>query len=97
MSNSQNNYCDHFVIQKRSLNKEYCPGAYDLAHGGVMAPDETNELNAQRELEEELGIKRDLASFKLLDQFFYKDFYANTWGNVFLIEITQEEFSNINI
>ena len=62
-----------------------------------MAPDETNELNAQREVEEELGIKRDLASFKLLDQFSYKDFHANLWGNVFLIEITQEEFSNINI
>ena len=37
---------DNFVVQKRSLHKEYCPGAYDLAHGGVMAPDETNELNA---------------------------------------------------
>ena len=32
-----------------------------------MAPDETNELNALRELQEELGIKRDLTSFKLLD------------------------------
>ena len=62
-----------------------------------MAPDETNELNALRELQEELGIKRDLTSFKLLDQFFYKDDCANLWGNVFLIEITQEEFSNINI
>ncbi len=28
----------------RSLSKEYCPGAFGLAHGGVMAPDETNEL-----------------------------------------------------
>ena len=47
----------------RSLSKEYCPGAFGLAHGGVMAPDETNQLNAQRELQEELGITRDVESF----------------------------------
>ena len=31
-----------------------------------MAPDETNELNAMRELEEELGIARPIEDFKLL-------------------------------
>ena len=40
--------------------KEYYPGGIDLATGGIMMPDETNELNATRELEEELGIKRNV-------------------------------------
>lgn len=38
------------------MRKDYCPGYFDLANGGVQAADETDELNAQRELEEEIGI-----------------------------------------
>lgn len=49
-----------FIVQLRSSTKEYCPSYYAVATGGVMAPDETNELNAQRELEEELGVTRTL-------------------------------------
>lgn len=45
-----------FYVQKRSMRKDYCPGYFDLANGGVQAADETDELNAQRELEEEIGI-----------------------------------------
>ena len=32
-----------------------------------MAPYETNELNAQRELEEEIGIKMNIEDMKLID------------------------------
>ena len=32
-----------------------------------MDPDETNELNAQRELEEEIGIKMNIEDMKLID------------------------------
>ena len=32
-----------------------------------MAPDETNELNAQRELAEEIGVDRSLDEMVLLD------------------------------
>ena len=35
-----------FAVQVRSKTKEYCPGGYALATGGVQAPDESNELNA---------------------------------------------------
>ena len=48
------------------MTKEYCPGGYALATGGVMAPDETNELNAQRELEEELGVVKTVDDMKLI-------------------------------
>jgi isopentenyldiphosphate isomerase len=46
-----------FYVQKRSMKKDYCPGYFDLANGGVMGADETDEENAKRELEEEIGIK----------------------------------------
>ena len=42
VENSQGN----FIVQQRSMTKEYCPGGFALATGGVQAPDETNELNA---------------------------------------------------
>ena len=50
----------------RSDSKEYCPGGFALATGGVQAPDESNELNAMRELEEEVGISKPIEDFKLL-------------------------------
>ena len=48
-----------FVVQVRSMQKEYYPGGIDLAAGGIMGPHESNELNATRELYEELGVKRN--------------------------------------
>lgn len=38
------------------MKKDYCPGYFDLANGGVVGGDETDEENARRELEEEIGI-----------------------------------------
>ena len=55
-----------FVVQVRSMKKEYYPGGIDLATGGIMQPDETNELNATRELNEELGIHRNAQDMKLI-------------------------------
>ena len=49
------------------MTKEYCPGGYALATGGVQAPDESNELNAQRELEEEIGVIKKVDEMKLVD------------------------------
>ena len=36
--------------------KDSSPGCYDLSSGGIFGPDETPELNAERELQEELNI-----------------------------------------
>lgn len=55
-----------YVVQVRSMLKEYYPGGVDLATGGIMQPDESNELNATRELAEELGIKRNEEDMKLI-------------------------------
>lgn len=43
------------LIQKRSANKDYYPGYYDVAVGGQVASGETYEVSAARELKEELG------------------------------------------
>mmetsp|Transcript_8250 Transcript_8250/g.13813 ORF Transcript_8250/g.13813 Transcript_8250/m.13813 type:complete len:98 (+) Transcript_8250:87-380(+) len=55
-----------FVVQQRSMIKEYLPGGYALATGGVVGSGETNEFNAQKELEEELGVERKLEEMQLL-------------------------------
>ena len=44
------------VVQKRSTLKDFCPGFYDVATGGVVGEGESYEENARRELEEELGV-----------------------------------------
>lgn len=49
-----------FVVQKRSRNKSYNPGYYDLSTGGYLniddLDDESDLTNARREVNEELGI-----------------------------------------
>jgi len=48
---------DQLFVQKRTWIKDYCPGAFDPVTGGVVAGDESYEVSATRELEEELGIE----------------------------------------
>ena len=45
------------LVQKRSMKKDYCPGFYDLACGGVVGEGEDADESAKREAEEELGIR----------------------------------------
>ena len=85
-----------FVVQIRSMTKEYCPGGYALATGGVMAPDETNELNAQRELEEELGIVKTVDDMKLIKQFKYANQRTSVWGNIFHIKL-EDKAENLKL
>ena len=44
------------LVHRRALTKDIWPGWWDVAVGGVMAPGESADLAAQRELQEELGI-----------------------------------------
>jgi len=48
------------VVQKRALDKPFCPGWYGITTGGVVASGESYLLCAQRELFEELGITSEL-------------------------------------
>jgi 8-oxo-dGTP pyrophosphatase MutT (NUDIX family) len=65
------------------MKKDYCPGYYDLANGGVMGAEETNEENAQRELEEEIGITG--VELKVLKQIKFEDSNNRVWGNIFAV------------
>ncbi len=72
------------LVQKRTNTKDWCPGRFDLAAGGIIQFDESYELSAQRELKEELGIEPPLTSHFDL---FYDDLVApvknRNWGRVF--------------
>ena len=64
---------NEILVQTRALTKEYCPGYLSAISGGVLCQGETAELNAKRELEEELGINLDKTKYK--PQFLRKYFY----------------------
>ena len=69
------------LVQLRTTIKDMYPGYYDLAAGGVVAAGESYEENAEREAEEELGI-RDTALEPKLD-FYYEDEGNRCFGRVF--------------
>ncbi len=53
-------------IPRRSLSKQLFPGAFDMSMGGHVESGETYEQAFKRELVEELNIKADEISWKLL-------------------------------
>eukprot|EP00808_Paulinella_micropora_P008754 g42585.t1 len=71
-----------FIVQKRSAIKDYCPGWLDVSPGGCLGAGESYEENAQREMEEEMGIKG--VSMPLLFTFRFTDQRADCWGGVFV-------------
>ncbi len=48
------------LLQKRAMTKDIQPGKWDTAVGGHLAPGETWEVAARREMGEELGIPETL-------------------------------------
>ena len=83
IQNSEN----QFIVQVRSKQKEYCPGGIDLAAGGLMGPNETDEQNASRELKEELGIQNNFLESDCLTRFAYQDAKCKVWCNVFYVKL----------
>ena len=71
------------------MKKDYCPGYYDLANGGVVGGDESDELNAQREIEEEIGMKD--VEMNVLDRIKFEDPTNRVWGNIFGLEYDGRE------
>ena len=60
--------------------KKWCPGYWDLVSGGCVQKDESYEENAERELNEEFGLKIPLTP---LFTFYYEDNNTRNWGKVF--------------
>lgn len=78
------NKAGEILVQTRSDTKDWCPGYFDLAAGGIVQQDEDYALSARRELEEELGISPRLTPHFDL---FYDDLKApvrnRNWGRLF--------------
>jgi 8-oxo-dGTP pyrophosphatase MutT (NUDIX family) len=68
-------------VQKRTLSKDVFPGYYDVAAGGVVLAGETYEQGAERELEEEMGI-RGVPLTRLFD-FYFENERTCLWGCAF--------------
>ncbi|WP_093317996.1 NUDIX hydrolase YfcD [Thorsellia anophelis] len=47
---------NNILVQKRTMNKDYYPGYWDAAAGGVVQENEDWYVSMKREAEEELGI-----------------------------------------
>ncbi len=71
---------NELIIQKRTLNKHFCPGYYGIATGGVVAHGESYQVSAQRELKEELGLELTLENHGL---FYTEGESYRIWGKVF--------------
>ena len=52
------------LLQQRSMKKDKAPGMWDISCGGHVRKGHDPELTAERELEEELGIKADCKLIK---------------------------------
>ena len=78
------NQAGEILVQARSDTKDWSPGLFDLAAGGIIQQGESYELSARRELEEELGISPSLTGHFDL---FYDDLKSpvrnRNWGRVF--------------
>jgi pyrimidine 5'-nucleotidase len=87
-TNSSNGEEERFIlVQRRSLAKDYCPGKLDPTPGGVVGCNESYRENAERELQEEMGI--DVCSdstpntMTRLFTFPYQDERVRVWGELF--------------
>lgn len=72
---------DELLIQKRSVQKDVYPGYFDPTTGGVVQAGESYEVNAHRELEEELGIAGVRPVF--LFDFHFEEANCKVWGRAF--------------
>lgn len=78
--------CDRqgrFIVEVRTLSKDYAPGELDLCAGGVMQHGEEPDEAARRELEEELGLCPEDPRTEFYPLGTLKIIYAN--GRDFLI------------
>jgi putative hydrolase of the HAD superfamily/pyrimidine and pyridine-specific 5'-nucleotidase len=83
--------CQHedvyVIVQRRSEQKDYCPGLLDPTPGGVVGYNESYLENAERELKEELGIDVSTGGHNSLDRLFsfpYEDDRVRVWGDFYL-------------
>lgn len=70
-----------YYVQRRTMIKDYCPGMLDPMAGGVVQYGEPMDVNAEREAEEEMGVKN--TPLRQLTTFYYGDDRSRVWGGLF--------------
>lgn len=76
----------YILVQRRSKLKDYFPGRLDPTPGGVVGYGEPCRLNAERELEEEMGIDVSEDTPHSMTRNFtfpYQDDKVKVWGEMF--------------
>lgn len=69
------------LLQKRTETKDVFPGFYDAAAGGVLLAGESYEVSAERELQEELGVKGVPLEYQF--DHYFDNGHNRCWGRVF--------------
>ncbi|RLN68559.1 hypothetical protein BBJ29_005530 [Phytophthora kernoviae] len=70
-----------YYVQRRTMIKDYCPGMLDPMTGGVVQYGEPMDVNAEREAEEEMGMKN--VPLRYVTSFYYADKRSRVWGGMF--------------
>ncbi|KAG7361284.1 NUDIX family hydrolase [Nitzschia inconspicua] len=78
------------LVQRRSQQKDYCPGKLDPTPGGVVGFGESYQENAEREVFEEMGVdvtqgNVDGNSMERLFTFSYQDHKVRVWGDFYQV------------
>ena len=72
------------LVQTRTKTKDWYPGIYDFAAGGVLQYEESYDLSARRELAEELGVEAELQyQFKMYFEDRSGHPVTKSWGEVY--------------
>ena len=75
------NAAGELFLQKRTQSKDMYPGYWDVAAGGVVLAGESYEAAAERELAEELGLRK--VKLEHLFDDYYEDAGNRVWGRIF--------------
>ncbi|MGY2290648.1 NUDIX hydrolase [Pseudomonas sp. SDO528_S397] len=75
------NSAGELCVHRRTLSKALYPGFWDTAAGGMVAADESYEVSAARELEEELGVAGVVLTAH--DHFYFEDGGSRLWCKSF--------------
>ena len=71
-------------VQMRTATKDYLPNYYSLATGGVVQLDEPDLANAEREVEEEVGIINPKLNYVKIN--YYEDDKTKVWQNIYTLK-----------
>ena len=80
-----------YTIQKRSKNKEYFPGYYEIGCGGCLDYGENIDICAVRELKEELGLNIEKLNF--IGKNFHKDNFSSGFTYIYYCEYEEDKYS----